>query len=301
MLRTRVLRSYFTGLPWRVDPVDSDSDYWPWDRRVRLWYETLKRTTLSVGALAYRNAAFAEIKQIGDTSAADKQVGVQGTRMGASNAPLIRMEPMGNQTVESFVIKTDQLLGGHSEAFVDVTEDNHILFHGTLRVTRDPVRMSMQTGYDVITDEHVGFAVMEHIFHRYWWGFQMPTRGVEIRCRGSEHPFYLKIRTMLCEITSKQYFAHMFVPTDEWRCYVLRYDHFRSITHGGENKVSGRRETARLYGDLRMIGLGLNCGEEDDFWIEVDYIRSVLMTPEEVSSGSNKDEYSQDGEHYKHI
>ena len=74
-----------------------------------------------------------------------------------------------------------------------------------------------------------------------------------------------------------------------------------------------------------MMGLGLNCGEEgihvhtharararhppphriptpsDDFWIEVDYIRSVLMTPEEMSAGMNKDEYSQIGEHYKLI
>ena len=219
MLRTRVLYGYthFTGFPWRVDPVESDSDYWPWDRRVRLWYETLMRTVVSVGAITYRTAAAQEITHIGESGAADKQVGMQGTRQGASNAPLIRMQPKGHQTVESFSVKTDQLLGGHSEAFVDVTEDDHILFHGTLRVTRDPVRMSLQTGYDVITDEHVGFAVMEHAFHHAWWGFQMPTRGVEIRCRGSEHPYYLKIRTMLCEPASKQYFAHMFVPTDEWR------------------------------------------------------------------------------------
>eukprot|EP01061_Rhynchopus_euleeides_P009249 TRINITY_DN18382_c1_g1_i1.p1 TRINITY_DN18382_c1_g1~~TRINITY_DN18382_c1_g1_i1.p1 ORF type:complete len:327 (+),score=32.61 TRINITY_DN18382_c1_g1_i1:76-1056(+) len=285
----RLSTENISDMPWKYNPILTDRDYLPWDRRLQQVQEYFTRLAYGLGA----RAAKTEVSWR-QTGTADGVVShtpeayTSGAQLQASNMDLLRMAPKGMQTPESFSINTDQLIGGHSEAFIDVTEDDTMLFHGTLRVTRDPVRMSTTVGMEQVTDDHVGYAIAEYWFPRFYKMAHVNVRALEVRCRGSQHPFYMKWKTRYNR--PNQYHAHMFVPTDDWRCYILRLDHFRNIQRGCEQRTGlNMEELYRAYGNPEMMGFGINCGEEDDFWLEVEYVKFVTLTPEENIEGTTSE------------
>eukprot|EP01064_Diplonema_japonicum_P039315 TRINITY_DN9820_c0_g1_i2.p1 TRINITY_DN9820_c0_g1~~TRINITY_DN9820_c0_g1_i2.p1 ORF type:complete len:273 (+),score=21.73 TRINITY_DN9820_c0_g1_i2:1-819(+) len=256
---TRLHMKLYNRYPWKQQPVMQDNDYWPLDKRLKAYWNSLWNTTYAAGAswVKLRNL----VGQKRDQSEGEDFSDTTGHLVGQVPPPLVLLEPRGSQTVDRFSITSDQLLGGHSEAFLDVTEGDNLLFHGTLRVTRDPVKMATHMGEDVITDDYVGYASFECFFSKLHNYYLHNVRGVEIRCRGSQTPFTLKYQTRI--MPPSQHLAHMFVPTDEWRCYVLRFDHMR-LLHFGTEMPSNRQlaDNGDWQMPVRKFMISVNVGEE---------------------------------------
>ena len=274
MQSTTVMR----GVPWKIDPIKNDADFMPFDRLIRKLYLGIVKIRDAIGVAGMKK--WRTLNRVaGDVeSSRTKMLGVfEGT----DTLPMIEMEPEGPNTLDDFTINSDQVLGGHSEAFLDLTEDNFLLFHGTLRVTRDPIKMATSLGgTDLITDDHTGYAHFDVKYYLYRT-FAVQARGVEVRVRGSQHPFMFRMRVLT--MGTHEMWAHMFVPTDEFRSYILRFDHMRHLRAGQEingNQVLG--DERFLGGGLDYCGFGINCGEESDFWLEVEYVRWVSSTTEEI-------------------
>ncbi|KAJ9459222.1 hypothetical protein DIPPA_31813 [Diplonema papillatum] len=269
------------GVPWRYDPVPADNTYWPSDRLARLYVNTARLLQHAVGFLLHRKLTPLSESDIVDASE------VIAHEVSPGHSPLIMLQPRGLHTPASFTISTDQLIGGHTEAFVDATEDDTLLFHGTLRVTRDPVRMSLAVGRDVVSEEHVGYAFFE-LYISFWFRyFCVGVRGIEIRCRGSSHPYILRYQTRA--LLEHEHLMHMFVPTDDFRCYVLRFDHMRFLSRGAEQPMHNVIWSVHNADKPpKSIAIGINCGEEDDFWLEIDYVRFVTLSAQEILKGNKK-------------
>eukprot|EP01059_Diplonema_ambulator_P001464 TRINITY_DN11230_c0_g1_i3.p1 TRINITY_DN11230_c0_g1~~TRINITY_DN11230_c0_g1_i3.p1 ORF type:complete len:284 (+),score=12.89 TRINITY_DN11230_c0_g1_i3:47-898(+) len=236
--------------PFMREPVIEDDQYWPLDKKLRLWVKDFYNICISYGFLTSRPWQGMSAPSRADASEGETAVASMYERRGIGHPPLMMMAPRGPHTLENFSITSDQVLGGHSEAFLDLTEDNHLLFHGTLRISRDPVRMAAQIGHEIITDDYVGYASFECYVSRIHFHVLSKTRGIEIRCRGSQTPFIFKYAHRGMDYTES--LNHMFVPTDEWRCYILRFDHMRKIMNGVE--VPGSK-TLSMIVEKRQRGI----------------------------------------------
>ena len=270
MRRCTTLRFVLTDHPWKIDPIQADRSYTPWDRRLDKVKAMISRLQYAVGVTA-RKSSTSLVSPIQDDHAAltqDKAAMTTGQDNATANTDLIAMKT-GFQTPESFSINTDQIIGGHTEAFVDATEDDTFLFHGTLRVTRDPLRMSTAIGFDTITDEHVGFATMEYDFPGFYRIESRTARAFEVRVRGSGHPFFMKFQTSWGK--DFQYFAHMFVPTDEWR--VCQWN-----GGGGTAEDRGPGLFSAVGGGWGLVITSTMTGQPDKMYCAQDLRFCVLET-----------------------
>lgn len=295
-------KKFVFGKMLKVNPIGIQEDiHWPMDR----WFRYIHMTSSLIRFFAgirfrqnWRASAWLHQFRHPFVSYGDRRQTPTSSDtflwMKQEPPPLMQLRPAGWQTADMFRVSTDQLLGGHSEAFLDETEEDTMLFHGTLRITRDPQRMYMFQSEEPITEEHCGYATISFDWPRLYRPCLFAFRAFEVRCRGSQHPFFLRIEQNLQGTMSSGFGAmHLFVPTEEWRSYILRFESFRGVFAGEElgGWTGGGREGHAMWHGIKKIGFGINHAEENDFWLEIDYVKLVSHSKEECSMGDDNHDF----------